>query len=196
MQIKLWKVLILLWIDLIKELIVKTKSAKAKGRKLQNYVVEELKKAYSQLEEDDIKGQVMGMSGEDVVLSPLAKRTIGLSFECKNQERLNLWDSLLQAENNCEERTPVLVFKRNRSQAYAAIPFKYLIKLLSSNQKGKLMKIGNNYYGITTEKDYNSIRIFPFGLELCLFENIFQICITLGIIELNFGIKMSGLFKD
>tara|TARA_R100000664_G_C2686880_1_gene92563 strand:+ start:38 stop:376 length:339 start_codon:yes stop_codon:yes gene_type:complete len=112
---------------------VKAKSAKAKGRKLQNLVVKELRKAYPELEDDDIKSQIMGVSGEDIVFSPLAKRLIGLSFECKNQERLNLWDSLTQAETNSEERTPVLVFKKNRSQVYAAIPFKYLIKLLSTN---------------------------------------------------------------
>jgi|TARA_R100000234_G_scaffold104635_1_gene74500 hypothetical protein len=110
---------------------VKVKSAKAKGRKLQNFVVKELRKAYPELDDDDIKSQIMGVSGEDVVFSPLAKRLIGLSFECKNQEKLNLWDSLSQAENNCEERTPVLVFKRNRSKTYAAIPFDFLIKLLS-----------------------------------------------------------------
>ena len=112
---------------------MKAKSAKAKGRKLQNLVVKELRKAYPELEDDDIKGQVMGMSGEDVVLSPLAKRLIKLSFECKNQEKLNIWDSLLQAENNSENRAPVLVFKRNRTKVYAAIPFKYLIKLLTDN---------------------------------------------------------------
>ena len=112
---------------------MKTKSAKAKGRKLQNLVVEKLRKAYPELEDDDIKAQIMGVSGEDIVFSPLAKRLIGLSFECKNQERLNLWDSLTQAKDNCEERTPILVFKRNRSEVYAAIPFKFLIKLLSNN---------------------------------------------------------------
>ena len=40
---------------------MKVKSAKAKGRKLQNFVVKELRKAYPELEDDDIKGQVMGM---------------------------------------------------------------------------------------------------------------------------------------
>ena len=35
----------------------------------------------------------MGMSGEDIVLSPAAKKAIRYSFECKNQERLNLWKS-------------------------------------------------------------------------------------------------------
>ena len=112
---------------------MKAKSAKAKGRKLQNFVVDKLRKAYPELEDDDIKAQIMGVSGEDVVLSPLAKRLIKLSFECKNQERLNLWDSLSQAETNAENRTPVLVFKRNRSKTYAAIPFDFLIELLSSN---------------------------------------------------------------
>ena len=112
---------------------MKVKSAKAKGRKLQNFVVKELRKAYPELEDDDIKSQIMGVSGEDVVFSPLAKRLIGLSFECKNQEKLNLWDSLSQAEDNAEKRTPVLVFKRNRSEVYAAIPFEFLIKLLSVN---------------------------------------------------------------
>ena len=113
---------------------MKAKSAKAKGRKLQNFVVKELREAYPELEEDDIKAQIMGVSGEDVVLSPLAKRLIGLSFECKNQERLNLWDSLEQAENNCDDRTPVLVFKRNRSKTYAAIPFEFLIKLITEKE--------------------------------------------------------------
>ena len=112
---------------------MKAKSAKAKGRKLQNFVVKELRKAYPELEDDDIKGQVMGMSGEDIVFSPLAKRLIKLSFDCKNQEKLSISDSLLQAENNSGNRTPVLVFKRNRTETYAAIPFKYLIKLISNN---------------------------------------------------------------
>ena len=58
------------------------------------------------------------------------------------------------------------------------------------------MKLGNEYFGITTEKDYSSIRIFPFGMDLCLFDDMFQMCFTIAIIELNFGIKMSGLFKD
>ena len=49
---------------------MKAKSAKAKGRKLQNFVVKELRKAYPELEDDDIKSQIMGVSGEDVVFSP------------------------------------------------------------------------------------------------------------------------------
>ncbi len=82
------------------------------------------------MKEDDIKSQTMGMTGEDIVLSPAAKKLIPFSFECKNQERLNLWKSIEQAEENAEDRTPVLVFKRNGSKTYATIEFKSLLKLL------------------------------------------------------------------
>ena len=87
------------------------------------------------LETNDIESQVMGMSGEDIVLSPAAKRVIRYSFECKNQERLNLWSSLEQAESNCEDRNPVLVFKRNRSKTYIAIEFDHFIELIDEQQK-------------------------------------------------------------
>ena len=77
----------------------------------------------------------MGMSGEDVVLSPAAKKVIPYSFECKNQERLNLWKSLEQAESNCEDRQPVLIFKRNRSKIYAAIDFDHFIEIIDKKMK-------------------------------------------------------------
>ena len=75
----------------------------------------------------------MGMSGEDIVLSPAAKRAIPYSFECKNQERLNLWGSLEQAEGNSQDRQPVLVFKRNRSKVYVAIDFEHFLELIDPN---------------------------------------------------------------
>jgi len=115
-----------------------TKSAKAKGRRLQNMVVEALKDIFPNLREDDIKAQTMGMSGEDVVMSPAARDIIKYSFECKNQERLNLWDSLNQALDNCpEDCDPVLVFTRNRKPTYAVIPFELFINLIKevSNEK-------------------------------------------------------------
>ena len=77
----------------------------------------------------------MGMSGEDIVLSPAAKRVINYSFECKNKERLDLWKSLEQAEGNSEERHPVLVFKRNRSKVYVALEFEHFLELIDPNLK-------------------------------------------------------------
>ena len=87
------------------------------------------------LEKNDIESQVMGMSGEDIVLSPAAKKIIPYSFECKNVEKLNIWNALEQAETNCEGRTPVLVFKRNRSKTYVVIEFDAWIKHIGGNSE-------------------------------------------------------------
>jgi hypothetical protein len=115
---------------------MKIKSAKAKGRNLQNLVRDKLRSIFvgKALEEDDIKSQTMGMSGEDIVLTPTAKKVIPYSFECKNTERLNLWKSLDQCESNCEDRNPVLVIKRNRSEVYAIIKFDKFLNLIEEKQ--------------------------------------------------------------
>ena len=115
---------------------MKIKSAKAKGRNLQNLVRDKLRSIFVGivLEEDDIKSQTMGMSGEDIVLTPAAKKQIPYSFECKNTERLNLWKSLEQCESNCEDREPVLVMKRNRSDVYAIIKFDKFLNLIEEKQ--------------------------------------------------------------
>ena len=116
---------------------MKIKSAKAKGRNLQNLVRDKLRSIFAGkiLEEDDIKSQTMGMGGEDIVLSPSAKKVIPYSFECKNTERLNLWKSLEQCESNCEDREPVLVIKRNRSDVYAVVKFDNFLKSIKDNAK-------------------------------------------------------------
>ena len=111
---------------------MKIKSAKAKGRNLQNLVRDKLRSIFvgKKLEDDDIKSQTMGMSGEDIVLTPSAKKVIPYSFECKKTERLNLWKSLEQCELNCEDRNPVLVIKRNRSEVYAVVKFDNFLNLI------------------------------------------------------------------
>ena len=75
------------------------------------------------------------MSGEDIILTPAAKKIINYSFECKNKERLDLWKSLEQTASNCEDRNPVLVFKRNRSKIYVTIEFDHFIELINEKQK-------------------------------------------------------------
>ena len=109
------------------------KSSKAKGRRLQNNLRDILRKVFPSLEDDDIKSQTMGMTGEDIVLSPAAKKVIPYSFECKNVERLNIWQAIEQAETNCEDRTPVVVIKRNRTNPYVVLDLNKFIKLIGEN---------------------------------------------------------------
>ena len=109
---------------------MKTRSAKNKGKRLQNSVRDILLETFDTLEPDDIKSAVMGDSGEDIQLSPAARKIIPFAFECKNQEKLNIWSSLEQAEENAQSHTPVLIFKRNRSKTYAVLEIKDFIDLI------------------------------------------------------------------
>jgi len=109
---------------------LKTNSAKAKGRLLQNKVVDDLLLAFSQLEPDDIRSTSSGVNGVDVQLSPAAKKLIPYSIECKNQEKTSIWAWLKQAAINAGSLEPALIFKRNRSKIYVVIELPEFIKLI------------------------------------------------------------------
>tara|TARA_R100001129_G_scaffold21914_1_gene13895 strand:- start:511 stop:846 length:336 start_codon:yes stop_codon:yes gene_type:complete len=109
---------------------MKTRSAKNKGKRLQNDVRDLILETFKQLEPDDVRSTTMGDSGEDILLSPAARKLFPFSTECKNQEKLNIWSSLEQAEDNAGKHIPLVVFKRNRSKTYAVLEIENLMKLL------------------------------------------------------------------
>ena len=109
---------------------MKTRSAKNKGKRLQNTVRDVLLETFDTLEPDDIKSAIMGDSGEDIQLSPAARKLIPYSIECKNQEKLNIWSALEQAGGNKGVSKPVLIFKRNRSKTYAVLELEDFVDLI------------------------------------------------------------------
>lgn len=110
---------------------MKPRSAKNKGKRLQNKVRDLILEKFTQLEPDDVRSITMGDSGEDILLSPAARRVFPFSVECKNQEKLNIWSSLEQAEGNSGNHPPLVIFKRNRTKTYAVLEFDELLKLLN-----------------------------------------------------------------
>ena len=110
---------------------MKPRSAKNKGKRLQNKVRDLILEKFTQLEPDDVRSITMGDSGEDILLSPAARRLFPFSVECKSQEKLSIWSSLEQAEDNSGDHIPLLIFKRNRSKTYAVLEFDELLKLLN-----------------------------------------------------------------
>ncbi len=109
---------------------MKPRSAKNKGKRLQNKVRDIILEKFDKLEPDDVRSITMGDAGEDILLSPAARRLFPFSVECKNQEKLNIWSALQQAESNAGKHIPLVIFKRNRSKTYAVLEFKELLKLL------------------------------------------------------------------
>ena len=66
---------------------MKTSSAKAKGRKLQqwfrNLLIEKL-----DVHPEDIESRSMGAGGEDLIMARAARKKFPYSIECKNQEAI------------------------------------------------------------------------------------------------------------
>ena len=106
------------------------RASKAKGRRLQNLLRDLLREKFPQLEDDDIKSATMGIGGEDIVLSPAARKVLNYSFECKNVERLQFWKAIEQAEVNSNGSIPVIVVKKNGKTPFVAMPLDNWLDLI------------------------------------------------------------------
>jgi hypothetical protein len=112
---------------------MKTSSGKAKGRRLQQWVRDSLIEIFK-LDDDDVHSRSMGAQGEDVMLSPKARELFPYSIECKNVERLNLWDAWKQAQSNAGGYEPLLIIKRNRQEPLAVVDAKHFIRKQNENK--------------------------------------------------------------
>lgn len=53
-----------------------------------------------------------------------------IHFECKRAERLNIYDAVEQAQNECGEKIPVVLHRRNRGDWLAIVPLSELRRLV------------------------------------------------------------------
>ena len=107
---------------------MKTSSAKAKGRKLQqwmrNLLIEKL-----EVHPEDIESRSMGAGGEDLIMARAAREKFPMSIECKNQEIVNVWEAYKQAEDNSGKYEPVVIIKRNKSKPLVVVDAEYFVSL-------------------------------------------------------------------
>mgnify|MGYP001233897127 CR=1 FL=1 len=107
---------------------MKTQSAKAKGRKLQqwmrNLLIEKL-----EVHPEDIESRSMGAGGEDLIMARAAREKFPMSIECKNQEKVNVWEAYKQAEDNSGKYEPVVVIKRNKVKPLIVVDAEYFVSL-------------------------------------------------------------------
>lgn len=96
---------------------MKPSSAKAKGRKFQQWVRDQLLERFPSLEPDDIRSTSMGAGGEDILLSPSARKLIPYSIECKHRKSFAIYSVLEQSESNSLTATPIAVVKGNQKPA-------------------------------------------------------------------------------
>ena len=66
---------------------MKTSSAKAKGRRLQQWTRDKLIEELD-IHPEDIESRSMGAGGEDLIMARAAREKFPYSIECKNQEKV------------------------------------------------------------------------------------------------------------
>ena len=111
-------------------------SAKAKGRRLQQWVRDFLRENLSGVEDDDITSTPGGVNGPDIGLSPLARRAFPWTVECKARARVGLYDALEQAESNLIDNTrPVAIYKQDRKEPIAVLYAKDFLELTACQKK-------------------------------------------------------------
>ena len=107
---------------------MKTQSAKAKGRRLQQWFRDLLIEKVD-IHPEDIESRSMGAGGEDLIMARAARQRFPYSIECKNQESINVWKSYEQAQENSKDYEPVVVLKRNNTKPLVLVDAEYFVKL-------------------------------------------------------------------
>jgi hypothetical protein len=107
---------------------VKTSSAKAKGRRFQQWVRDQLIEQLD-VHPEDVESRSMGAGGEDLIMARAAREKFPYSIECKNQEALNVWKSYEQAESNSGDYEPVVFIKRNNQKPLVVVDAEYFVRL-------------------------------------------------------------------
>jgi hypothetical protein len=114
---------------------MKTQSAKAKGRKLQQWFRDQLIEKLD-IHPEDIESRSMGAGGEDLIMARAARLAFPYSIECKNQERLNVWDAYDQASENSGDYEPIVVIKKNRRKPLVVVDAEYFVNLHNGDLEG------------------------------------------------------------
>lgn len=110
---------------------MRTSSAKAKGRRACQELQALILRWFPDLSARDVRVTPSGSTGEDIQLSQVAARLFPYAVEVKNQERLNIWQSLLQTSAHAKKLNlqPLLAFRRNRSELWIAIRAEHFFEL-------------------------------------------------------------------
>ena len=114
---------------------MRPQSAKAKGRRLQqqfrDLLIEKL-----DIHPEDIESRSMGVGGEDLVMARAAREKFPFSIECKNVEKLNVWEAYNQAKENStpsrlsgNEYEPLVVMKKNNHKALVVLDAEKFVEI-------------------------------------------------------------------
>jgi hypothetical protein len=116
-----------------------TTSKKAKGRRLQQWVCEQIANVlgatFSSDDDAQIKSRNMGQSGCDVIIDVDLLDRFPYSIECKNQEKWSIVKDIEQAKKNTKKDTSWLLFyKRNHHDPVVVMDASTFFDLIRKTQ--------------------------------------------------------------
>lgn len=117
---------------------MKTQSAKAKGRKLQQWVRDKIIHYFKKfgVEPEDVKSTSMGAGGEDIQLSPFARDMFPYSIECKSHKSMAVYKLYDQAvENKHPYAEPLLIVKANNRDPLAVVDAEFFIEFCAEYER-------------------------------------------------------------
>ena len=110
--------------------------AKAKGRRLQQLVRDLILKTFPSLEKDDVRSTAMGQGGEDVQLSPAARKLVPYQIECKNKARSQMHTWYSQAASHGKHE-PLLIVKQDNDLVLAVVTLEHFLTLLKDKNNNE-----------------------------------------------------------
>lgn len=118
--------------------MIKTSSAKAKGRSLQNWTCQKISDLLGIPwgKDELIASREMGQNGTDVRLVNEAQERFPFSVECKNQEKWNVPAWIKQAKDNQKEGTHwLLIAKKNHAKPVVIMDAETFFELFKERGK-------------------------------------------------------------
>lgn len=115
--------------------IMLTKSAKAKGRNLQNWVRDQII-FFLHLTEAEVTTAIMGEKGADVKIIPDSQCWFPYIIECKSQKKgfSAVYNAYEQCEGHKGRGEPLVIIKQNRKKPLAIVDAEYFIRSLHGKQ--------------------------------------------------------------
>ena len=107
-----------------------TRAAKAKGRGGQNEIRDKLLETFPEFEPDDIKSTTMGDTGEDIQLSPAARKKMPITIEVKRRKSGMKMAYYIEQASKHGKGEPVVFFRADRKDWITMISIDHYMELL------------------------------------------------------------------
>ncbi len=119
-----------LQLDMCRAIPMNTRSAKAKGHKLE-YLVRDMLLEIFELDKEDIRANIGGETGEDLKLSKRAQERLPFKIECKSRAKMAVYTYYKQAMSHPGDNLePVVVLKADRKKPLIVIDLEYFLGLI------------------------------------------------------------------